>query len=182
MERTQRKQHLVTVMKGTEGGVTAPSVAQRTAGPPDQDRDRLRSSVVPERDGLCSHCRIVLGSGQTGVSQVMWGKDNASMQLHHVMAEYETNVISEKLPSNPIIPSDTVCAHCLCTGLSCCCSITKLCPTLCDPVDCSLPGFSVYGISQARILEWVAISFSSRAQYMQVIPLTFCLSLSKWLK
>ena len=33
-------------------------------------------------------------------------------------------------------------------------------PTLCDPVDCSLPGFSVQGILQARILEWVAISFS----------------------
>ena len=33
-------------------------------------------------------------------------------------------------------------------------------PTLCDPVDCSLPGSSVHGILQARILEWVAISFS----------------------
>ena len=34
------------------------------------------------------------------------------------------------------------------------------CPTLWDPKDCSLPGSSVYGIFQARILEWVAISFS----------------------
>ena len=34
------------------------------------------------------------------------------------------------------------------------------CPTLCDPVDCSPPGSSVPGILQARILEWVAISFS----------------------
>ena len=33
-------------------------------------------------------------------------------------------------------------------------------PTLCDPVDCNLPGSSVHGILQARILEWVAISFS----------------------
>ena len=33
-------------------------------------------------------------------------------------------------------------------------------PTLCDPVDCSLPGSSVHGILQARILEWVAMSFS----------------------
>ena len=32
--------------------------------------------------------------------------------------------------------------------------------TLCDPVDCSLPGSSIHGILQARILEWVAISFS----------------------
>ena len=34
------------------------------------------------------------------------------------------------------------------------------CRTLCDPMDCSLPGFSVHGILQARTLEWVAISFS----------------------
>ena len=33
-------------------------------------------------------------------------------------------------------------------------------PTLCNPMDCSLPGSSVHGILQARILEWVAISFS----------------------
>ena len=36
----------------------------------------------------------------------------------------------------------------------------QLCPTLCDPMYCSLPGFSVHGILQARTLEWVAISFS----------------------
>ena len=34
------------------------------------------------------------------------------------------------------------------------------CPTLCDPIDRSPPGFSVPGILQARTLEWVAISFS----------------------
>ena len=38
--------------------------------------------------------------------------------------------------------------------------VAQLCPTLCDPMDCSLPGSSVHGIFQARILEWVAISFS----------------------
>ena len=41
--------------------------------------------------------------------------------------------------------------------------VTQLCPTLCDPMGCSLPGFSVHGIFQARILEWVAIAFSRRA-------------------
>ena len=35
-------------------------------------------------------------------------------------------------------------------------SVTHLCPTLCDPMDCSPPGSSVHGILQARILEWVA--------------------------
>ena len=40
------------------------------------------------------------------------------------------------------------------------CLVAQSCLTLCNPVDCSLPGSSVHGISQARILEWGAISFS----------------------
>ena len=38
--------------------------------------------------------------------------------------------------------------------------VAQSCPTLCDPVDCNVLGFSVHGILQARILEWIAISFS----------------------
>ena len=38
--------------------------------------------------------------------------------------------------------------------------VSQLCLTLCDTMDCYLPGSSVHGILQARILEWVAISFS----------------------
>ena len=38
--------------------------------------------------------------------------------------------------------------------------VTHSCLTLCDPMDCSLPGFSVHGILQTIILEWVAIPFS----------------------
>ena len=38
--------------------------------------------------------------------------------------------------------------------------LSQSCPTLCDPMDCSLPCSSIRGILQARILEWVAISFS----------------------
>ena len=38
--------------------------------------------------------------------------------------------------------------------------IAQSCPTLCDPMDCSLPRSSIHGIFQARVLEWVAISFS----------------------
>ena len=43
------------------------------------------------------------------------------------------------------------------------CVLIKLlqsCPTLCDPMDCSLPGYSVHGILQARILEWVVMPSS----------------------
>ena len=39
--------------------------------------------------------------------------------------------------------------------------VSQSCPTLSDPMDCSLPGSSIHGILQARVLEWVAISFSS---------------------
>ena len=37
----------------------------------------------------------------------------------------------------------------------------QLCPTLSDPMDCSLPGSSAHGIFQARVLEWGAIAFST---------------------
>ena len=44
---------------------------------------------------------------------------------------------------------------------NCCCFVTKLCPTLCNPADCNPPISSVNGILQARILERVAIPFST---------------------
>ena len=43
------------------------------------------------------------------------------------------------------------------------------CPTLCDPIDGSPPGFPVPGILQARILEWVATAFSDTLSYKVVI-------------
>ena len=42
------------------------------------------------------------------------------------------------------------------------CTHAQSCLTLCDPMDCGLPGSSVHGIFQARILEWAAISSSRR--------------------
>ena len=50
-------------------------------------------------------------------------------------------------------------------------SVAQLCLTLCDPMDCSLPGFSVHGIFQAKILEWVAISFSRGSSHPSNGPL-----------
>ena len=51
--------------------------------------------------------------------------------------------------------------------------VTQLCPTLCNSVDCSLPGPSVHGILQARILEWVAIPFSRGIFPTQGLKLSF---------
>ena len=50
---------------------------------------------------------------------------------------------------------------CVCVCVcACMCSVIQSCLTLCDPMDCSPPGSSVHGIFLARILEWVAISYS----------------------
>ena len=47
--------------------------------------------------------------------------------------------------------------------------VAQSCPTLSDPVDCSLPGSSVHGIFQARVLEWSAIAFSENAYQCHII-------------
>ena len=45
--------------------------------------------------------------------------------------------------------------------------VAQSCPTLCDPMDCSLPGSSVHGIFQARVLEWGVIAFSDMYTYIK---------------
>ena len=71
------------------------------------------------------------------------------------------------------------------TGMGCHCllqcmkvksesEVAQPCLTLSDPMDCSLPGSSVHGIFQARVLEWVAIAFSNRFYAIpNKIPMTF---------
>ena len=51
------------------------------------------------------------------------------------------------------------------------------CLTLSDPMDCSLPGSSVHGIFQARVLEWVVIAFSSVQfqSHLMLMEYTFCI-------
>ena len=54
--------------------------------------------------------------------------------------------------------------------------LLQLCPTLWDPMDCSLPGSSVHGISQARILEWIAmLSFRGSSQPRDQTHVFYCL-------
>ena len=50
--------------------------------------------------------------------------------------------------------------------------VTQLCLILCKPMDCSLPGSSVQGILQARVLEWIAIIFSRGIFPTQVSHIT----------
>ena len=56
------------------------------------------------------------------------------------------------------------------------CSVTQLCPTLCDPMDCCPPGSSVHGILQARILEWVAIPSSRGSSWLRDWTNISCIS------
>ena len=53
----------------------------------------------------------------------------------------------------------------LCFSLLCCCLAAQSCLTLWNPMDCRPPGSSLHGILQARILEWVAISFSRESSW-----------------
>ena len=57
-------------------------------------------------------------------------------------------------------------------GLYYCVLVTESCLTLCDPMDCSLPGSSVRGISQARILEWVAMPFPWDLPHSGIEPIS----------
>ena len=62
-------------------------------------------------------------------------------------------------------------------------SVAHLCPTLCDPMDCSSPGSSVHGIFQARIQKWVAFfSFrgSSQPRDRTRVSWTSCIGPSSW--
>ena len=52
----------------------------------------------------------------------------------------------------------------------CSCSVAQSCSTLCDPMDCNLPGSSVHEISQARILAWVANSYSRGCSWPRIEP------------
>ena len=58
----------------------------------------------------------------------------------------------------------------------CVCSVTQSCLTLCNPMDCSLPGFSVHGILSARTLEWVAISLNFIIKETSLTPPKCCIS------
>ena len=58
----------------------------------------------------------------------------------------------------------------------CLCEVSQSRPTLCDPMDCSLPGSSVHGIFQARTIEWVAISSPGKDE--EYVDNSNCVSLS----
>jgi len=62
--------------------------------------------------------------------------------------------------------------------------VAQLCPTLSDPMNCSLPGSSIHGIFQARVLEWGAIAFSVKLirpfQKSVVVNSTVITAIKRW--
>ena len=66
--------------------------------------------------------------------------------------------------------------------------VAQLCPILHDPMDCTLPGSSVHGISQARVLEWVAIAFSVktyryiRKNFKNMLPSVLCFKIDSQIR
>ena len=70
--------------------------------------------------------------------------------------------LPSRMPEDASYNSVTIdrCVHCFSHFSGSKMLVAQSCPTLCDPTSCSLPGFSVHWILQARILEWVAIPFS----------------------
>ena len=91
-----------------------------------------------------------------------------SFLLHDVLHWLDSHQISEALQLS-------VCV-CVCV----CVWITQSCLTLCDPTNCSPPGFSVHGILQARILEWIAIPFSRGSSQPRDRTLVSCRFFTVW--
>ena len=85
-----------------------------------------------------------------------------ALPVHHQLPEFtqthDHRVGDPIQPSHPLSssfpPAPNPSQHQVSLG-----EVTQSCLTLCDPVDCDLLGFSVHGILEARILEWIAISF-----------------------
>ena len=118
----------------------------------------MRTSLTVQllRIWASTHCRgcefnlcSVSGWG-TKIPHAMWPKKK--MYMNHAIFRISTSL--------PIVSRRLSCKYLLSESES---EVTQSCPTLCDPMGLNLPGSSVHGIFQARVLEWVAISFSRRS-------------------
>ena len=116
---------------------------------------------------LSAHSRVGQTAGVQGQHQPgNQEKHDYSHPKAHRMGRRQLHTPNELLPLHLILTHFN-----LCYELNCCCLVVKSCRLFCDPMDYSPPGSSVRGISQARILEWVAISFSrDELNYFPPIP------------
>ena len=115
-----------------------------------------------------SMCRVI--SCVVGRGYLLWpmhslGKTLLAFDLLHFVLQDQTCLLFQVsldfllLYSSPLWWKGHL-FLCLSSRRSYVCEVAQSCPTLCNSMDCSLPGSSIHGIFQARVLEWVAISFS----------------------
>ena len=93
---------------------------------------------------------------------VMYGCKLLLMLSHvsHVRLCATPSTAAHQAPPSPGKNTEVGCHFLLqCMKMKSESEVAQLCPTLCDPVDCSPPGSSIHGIFQARVLEWGAIAF-----------------------
>ena len=107
----------------------------------------------PSRGGLLSCCWVLLFATPWTASH------QPSLSLTISWSSPKFMSIESVMPSNHVILCHPLLLfHSQHQGLEG--EVAQSCPTLYDPMDCTLPGFSLHGILQARAMEWVAISFS----------------------
>ena len=100
-------------------------------------------------DGDCSHeiRWLLLGrKAMTSLDSVLKSKDITLSTKVHIIKAMVFSVVTYGCESWTVKKAES--------------EVAQSCPTLCNPMDCSLSGSSVHGIFQARVLEWIAISFS----------------------
>ena len=127
---------------------TNPATFHATSSP----TSRLASQIVPlEYLWTFSHCKCSQHScWMSSVQNATWILSYAVITAATILQD-DPDTTAQELGWY----------HCCCwPWYDCCCLVTKSCLTLCDPTDYSLSGCSIHGVFQARIVEWVAISFS----------------------
>ena len=109
-----------------------------------------------------AHDRLVKRSVRQGLCEMVCGEIHLQHSLKPCFSVY--NCIFKELYLH--VDWDLVLEVNITSAQKMRCSVTQSCLTLCGPMDYSLPGFSVHGISQIRILEWVAMPSSKGSSFL----------------
>ena len=104
----------------------------------------------------------------------IYGVTQSRTRLKGLSSSSSSSFSSKEQASFNFMAAITICTKCVAAATAA--KLLQSCPTLCDPIDGSPPGAPTPGILQARILEWVPISFSNRSIYINKY------SKYKWIK
>ena len=132
----------------------------------------IKLSILPKLFHQCNATAI-----QT-LNRYCWKLDTDILKLlqkNQGTFEKENSMEGDAWPDSEIYQyvALTKILWCMCM---CACSVAESCLTLCNLMDCSLPGSSVHGISQARILEWVTMPSSRGSSWPRDKTLVSCIA------